>query len=87
VQVPEGCESVEREAVRLFDVLWMFSCAVKGTHASRRDGESLFYKLHVVTHVRDLGKDGLPPFVEVQAHAGPGDDGEPVLTFMLPGED
>jgi hypothetical protein len=29
----------------------------------------------------------MPPLVRLKALCGPGDDGEPVITVMMPGED
>lgn len=64
------------ERGRLWDVLWMLR------HAARRrpdSDETLFVVLCVTTRVR-------PSRVALRAKVGPGDDGEPVLTIMLPEE-
>jgi hypothetical protein len=38
-------------------------------------------------HVRNDDREGPPPLVRLKAVCGPGDQGEPVLTVMLPDED
>jgi hypothetical protein len=38
-------------------------------------------------HVRNDNREGTPPLVNLKAVCGPGDDGEPVLTVMMPEED
>jgi hypothetical protein len=38
-------------------------------------------------HVRDDNREGTPPLVRLKAVCGPGDQGEPVMTVMLPHED
>jgi hypothetical protein len=37
--------------------------------------------------VRNDNREGTPPLVRLKAVCGPGDQREPVLTVMLPGED
>jgi hypothetical protein len=77
VEVPEGVTGQD-ETGRLWDILWMFRCA-----ASRFDGNTLLFKLHV----RNDNQDRTPPLVTLKAECGPGDDAEPVITIMLPEED
>jgi hypothetical protein len=38
-------------------------------------------------HVRNDSRERTPPLVRLKALCGPGDDGEPVVTVMLPNED
>jgi hypothetical protein len=38
-------------------------------------------------HVRNDNLERTPPLVKLKALCGPGDDGEPVITKMLPEED
>ena len=79
-QDPEG---------RLWDVLWMASRAALTEPAWVR------FQLHrwpTTTTPADLEPDADgytpdPPLVELVAVCGPGDDGEPVITIMQPGED
>ena len=78
VSVPPGV-ACQDEAGRLWDVLFMLRCA-----AARSDGgRVLLFELHV----RNDNRDGTPPLVRLKAVCGPGDDGEPVMTVMLPDED
>jgi hypothetical protein len=58
----------------------MFRCA-----AAKFDGSTLLFKLYVRNHNRErLNSRDL---VTLKAVCGPGDDGEPVVTIMLPDED
>lgn len=77
VAVPDGVTGQD-EAGRLWDILWMFRCA-----AARGQGvDELRFRLHV------KNREGrAPALVELKAHCGPGDEGEPVITIMMPGED
>ena len=38
-------------------------------------------------HVRNDNREHTPPLVRLKALCGPGDNGEPVVTVMLPEED
>jgi hypothetical protein len=79
VEVPEGMTGQD-EAGRLWDVLWMFRCA-----AAKFDASTLLFKLYVRNHNRERLDSW--DLVTLKAECGPGDDGEPVLTIMLPDED
>jgi hypothetical protein len=80
VKVPEGV-ALQDEAGRLWDVLWMAFCGIRrGTPDSRN-------RLAFQLHVRNDNRDRTPPLVTLHAHAGPGDNAEPVITIMLPDED
>ncbi len=68
-----GCD----EAGRLHDVLWMLRCAIRGSQ--RHDQELTFQLLCVTDKVQ-------PSLATLRAVAGPGDDGELVMTIMLPTE-
>ena len=62
---------------RMWDILWMLRMA-----AQRSNGESnVLFQLYVV---RDRVK---PTLCTLKSVIGPGDDGEPVITIMEPGED
>src|SRR5262249_51916780 len=78
VEVPAGvkCQDV---AGRLWDVLWMLRMAIRRSSG----GSEIRYSLHV----RNTNRAGTPPLVQLKALCGPGDDGEPVITVMLPEED
>jgi hypothetical protein len=75
--VPPGVECQD-EAGRLWDVLWLLRLA-----AGRGDGPEVRFGVHV----RDDNSDRTPPLVRLKALCGPGDQGEPVITVMLPEED
>ncbi|MDO8282671.1 MAG: hypothetical protein Q7U10_08665 [Thermodesulfovibrionia bacterium] len=61
---------------RLWDTLWMLMWEI------RQGGESeILYKLYFVM------KEKQRRLVTLKAVCGPGDDGEPVITIMLPEED
>jgi hypothetical protein len=79
VAVPPGvlCQD---EAGRLWDVLTMLRWAVRGQSGGGRE-------LRFGVHVRHDNRDGTPPLIRLKALCGPGDEGEPVLTVMLPDED
>ena len=78
VSVPPGVAGQD-EAGRLWDVLWMLRCAV----ARQDSGRVVPFELHV----RNDNREGTPPLVRLKAVCGPGDEGEPVITVMLPDED
>lgn len=66
---------------RFWDVLYMLYVAVKSYAASTN---CIFYKLLIVP--RD-GKTEIPRMIELKSVIGGGDNGEPVITIMLPNED
>jgi hypothetical protein len=78
VAVPPGVQRQD-EAGRLRDVCWLLACAM------RRDGGGSEVRFGV--HVRNDNRERTPALVRLKAHCGPGDDGEPVVTVMLPEED
>ncbi|HOU12758.1 MAG TPA: hypothetical protein PKZ84_06550 [Anaerolineae bacterium] len=60
---------------RLYDVLWMAYCAIRGADHS---GTELLYTL--------LLDHGRRHYLTLKLVTGPGDHGEPVVTIMLPDE-
>lgn len=71
-------QTYQDEAGRLWDVLWMMSLA------ARRGGEVIRFQLYRVPR----GSRGQRPrLTTLKAVIGPGDNREPVITIMLPGED
>jgi hypothetical protein len=68
------------QAGRLWDVVFMGRLAARGGDSG---GERLFAFYRTP---RD-GKARKPVKVLAKLHCGPGDNGEPVITIMLPGED
>jgi hypothetical protein len=79
VEVPAGVAGQD-EAGRLWDILWTFRCS-----AAKFDGSTLLFKLSVRNHDRE--RLDRRDQVTLKAECGPGDNGEPVLTIMLPDED
>lgn len=71
-------QTYQDEAGRLWDVVWMAS------RAARRGGESILFQLYRVPRG---GRGVRPRLVTLKMVCGPGDEGEPVITIMLPGED
>jgi hypothetical protein len=84
---------------RFWDVVWMFHAAVKGTVSARRiDPCNLLFDFYCIVADTALwpnekfdptarsGPVGMR-LVTLKAVSGPGDDGDPVMTFMLPEED
>jgi hypothetical protein len=79
VRVPPGVQCQD-EAGRLWDVLIVLRWAVRGTLDGARE-------VRFGVHVREDDREGAPPVVRLKALCGPGDQGEPVLTVLLPDED
>jgi hypothetical protein len=84
---------------RFWDVIWMFHAAVKGKVPARRiDPCNLLFDFYCIVADPSVwsnekidasargGPEGMR-LVTLTAVSGPGDGGEPVMTFMLPGED
>lgn len=67
------------EQGRLWDALYMASLA-----ARRNGGSEVRYQLYRVPRG---GRGVRPRLVTLAMHVGPGDEGEPAITIMLPGED
>lgn len=76
VTVPEGVIGQDEQG-RLWDILWMLKNAI----LQSKDSKELSYGLYVRNNNRN------PKFVYLKAVCGPGDNGEPVITVMLPEED
>jgi hypothetical protein len=70
---------LQDEAGRLWDVLWMAFVA-----ARRANGERISFQLYRVPRG---GRGCLPRLTTLQLHIGPGDELEPVITILLPGQD
>ncbi|RLJ64603.1 DUF6573 family protein [Sulfurisoma sediminicola] len=71
-------QTYQDEAGRLWDVIWMLKLA------ARRGGSEIRYQLYRVPRG---GRGVRPRLVTLKAICGPGDQGEAVITVMLPGED
>jgi len=72
---PAAKRACNDEPGRLWDVLWMMRCAVRRAP----EPEHVFALRCVTTSLR-------PSHVALRSVIGPGDDGEPVITVMLPDE-
>jgi hypothetical protein len=79
VAVPEGVTGQD-ETGRLWDILTMLRFAI-----ARQKGDA--QRIDFALHVRNDNREGDPPLVSLYALCGPGDNGEPVITVLLPGED
>ena len=73
---PAAERACNDETGRLWDVVWMLSCAIR----SGGGGTEVAFEIRCVT------TSARPSLVRLKALCGPGDDAEPVVTIMLPGE-
>lgn len=73
-------QTIQDQSGRLWDVLWMLFVACKRS----KEESLLFYKLQVVP--RD-GRSKSAALIKLKSVIGGGDEGEPVITIMLPNED
>lgn len=89
VTVPKGVRCQD-EAGRLWDVLYCLHHAIRADiHRSyvtgdHRPGNTIRFGVHVRNDNRSRR---FPPLVQLKSVCGPGDNGEPVITIMLPEED
>lgn len=74
--IPPSYQGIQDVQGRLWDLLWMARLAIQGSNEERSE---LLYRL--ILHVGDTTD------YSVKLVVGPGDEGEPVLTLMKPGED
>ena len=79
VEVPPGVECQDEQG-RLWDILWMLYCAIR----REGGGDRIFFEVTVRNH---NGKLTRKDRVKLEAVCGPGDDGEAVITVLLPDED
>lgn len=77
VAIPDGVVGQD-ETGRLWDVLHMLVSAIR----RGADGSEVPFRVHV----RNDSRGGVPPATPLVAVCGPGDEGEPVVTVILPGE-
>lgn len=84
VEVPEKAK-YQDETGRLWDILWMLYMSIKhpsiASYYSLENSE-IHFKVYV--HQDDSKPSELVTF---KALCGPGDEGEPVMTIMMPWED
>lgn len=73
-------QSYQDESGRLWDIAWMLRMTIN----SYRDESAVLYRLHVIP--RD-GRSRKAALIQLKAVIHSGDEGEPVITVMLPTED
>jgi hypothetical protein len=78
VRVPDGV-AAQHEAGRLRDVLWMLRFAI--SRHREVEGDTLLFTVFV------RNDDTEPKPVKLKAIVHPGDEGEPVVTVLMPDED
>ena len=89
IEVPEAFASSQDMKGRYWDLLYMFRLAAK----SNSNGDELLFEFLSIPNGNGswanehVGASPEQRLVQVRAVAGPGDRGEPCLTFMLPCED
>ncbi len=66
----------QSESGRLWDILWMFK-----KEAAKVKGPAMEFQVYLVMGERRKN------LIDFKAIAGPGDNGDPVITIMLPHED
>lgn len=87
VEVPEGLEGIQDEKGRLWDVLCMFVFAARKATSPDLTYSVLFQAKERKADI-DRGTFNIKmEKVQLNAVCGPGDQGEPVITIMLPGDD
>jgi hypothetical protein len=75
-----GLAGLRDEAGRLWDVLTML-------HTDIRQSAGAASGLRFAVHARDDNRERTPPLVRLKALCGPGDEGKPLITVLLPDED
>ncbi len=80
IALPEGTKELgQSERGRAHDLLWMLYCGIRRSDAASQD--------QLRFQVIFLQAPNKHETVTLKAMCGPGDNGEPVLTVMLPDED
>lgn len=80
VEWDDANRAPQDESGRLWDVLFMAWLAARG----RRSDDRLTY---TIVRIPNEARATVAGPLDLVLHIGPGDDGEPVVTVMLPGED
>ncbi|WP_420715399.1 DUF6573 family protein [Myxococcus sp. MISCRS1] len=80
VALPAELRSLQDERGRLWDVLWMAVLRVRQARRTGAAGDVVPFDVRVLKSTRQH------VLVTLVCRVGPGDDGEPVVTIMLPNE-
>jgi len=92
VAVPDEFKGHQDEMGRLWDILWMFSCAVR---SGRITGDTGTFEVIIAKPDKGDWRDNEKAhdgnrgqrLVTLKAVCGPSDDGSPCITIMRPSED
>ncbi len=79
----EGNRAYQDEAGRLWDVLTMARHAIRASTPGPASDRCKFR----VLRVPNTARASVARLLELELHIGPGDDGAPVITIGLPGQD
>ena len=86
---PGNLETMPDQSVngRTWDLLWMLTCAVRSTRERRRS--VVVFQCDFLMCSQAFSRTAIPEqkTATLRAVCGPGDQGEPVITIMLPWED
>jgi hypothetical protein len=80
VEVPESV-TCQDEKGRLWDLLWMYRCEFLRLKKNGELKETYFFELYV------QNTNEKPELIKLKGMIHPGDNGEGVITIMLPDED
>ena len=86
---PGNLEEMPGQSVegRTWDLLWMCGCAARSARGQHRSTVLFTCTFLLAEETRDGSVITEHRTVTLRAVCGPGDEGEPVVTIMLPGED
>lgn len=86
---PGNLEEMPGQSVegRIWDLLWMCGCSARSARGQHRSTVLFSCTFLLSEQTRDGSVITEHKTMTLRASCGPGDDGEPVVTIMLPGED
>lgn len=86
---PGNLEEMPGQSVegRIWDLLWMCGCSARSARGQHRSTILFSFTFLLTEETRDGSVITEHKTMTLRAICGPGDDGEPVVTIMLPGED
>lgn len=87
VVVPKALKGIQDEAGRLFDILWMYTWAIRIGEISGNQG--LFSVSFLMCETKSTSEQARTrqETITLKAVCGPNDDGSPCITIMKPDED